>query len=264
MIKYFVVSDVHSFYIDMLDALHIKGFEDSNSKHKVIMCGDAFDRGAESVNLFNWMKNMSNQGRLIYIRGNHEDLMFDLINDYNSTVNISGHHVSNGTVKTLADLTGCTSFDILYRFANKEKIEKTSKELLEFIDTYSQDYFILDKTVFTHGWVPTTSDDNGYMIVHKNWRDGGWAEARWENGMEMHHFGAFPEDMDTVVCGHWHTSFGWHNYEHKGSEFNDDAIFDPYIKTINDKTIVAIDACTAYTRQVNCVVFDEYGKIINK
>lgn len=166
-------------------------------------------------------------------------------------------------VQTVADLTCYSHYDILYKSAYQKNVEERVKELIEFIDANSVDYFILDKTIFVHGWVPTTADkETGYMIVHKNWRDGGWSKSRWENGMEMFHLGILPEDMNTIVCGHWHASFGWHTYERKCSEWNEDAIFDPYIKTINNKTIVALDGCTAYSRQVNCVAFDDHGRMI--
>lgn len=52
----------------------------------------------------------------------------------------------------------------------------------------------------------------------------------------------------TIVCGHWHTSFGNYNYHHKGSgEFEEDSDFGIF----EDKGIIALDACTAFSKKVN-------------
>ena len=42
-------------------------------------------------------------------------------------------------------------------------------------------------------------------------------------------------------------------YEKRGSEFGEDADFSPYIAP----GIIAIDACTAHTGMVNCVVISD-------
>ncbi|MBQ8726493.1 MAG: metallophosphoesterase [Clostridia bacterium] len=43
--KYYVVSDVHGFYDELIFALTEKGFFDEKSPHKLIICGDLLDRG---------------------------------------------------------------------------------------------------------------------------------------------------------------------------------------------------------------------------
>ena len=57
----------------------------------------------------------------------------------------------------------------------------------------------------------------------------------------------------TIVCGHWHTSYGHSKYEHKGTEFGEDADFSPYY----GPGIIAIDACTAFSGKVNCLVIED-------
>ena len=61
------------------------------------------------------------------------------------------------------------------------------------------------------------------------------------------------EPEKNIVCGHWHTSYGHSTYEKRGSEFGEDADFSPYIAP----GIIAIDACTAHTGMVNCVVISD-------
>ena len=45
MPKFFVVSDVHGFYDELLNALDDAGFDSENTDHYLISCGDNFDRG---------------------------------------------------------------------------------------------------------------------------------------------------------------------------------------------------------------------------
>ena len=79
--KYFAISDIHSFYDEMLEALKSKGFDMQNPDHNVIICGDAFDRGEFSLKVFEFMKILNNENRLMDVRGNHEDLLFDCIDE---------------------------------------------------------------------------------------------------------------------------------------------------------------------------------------
>ena len=61
------------------------------------------------------------------------------------------------------------------------------------------------------------------------------------------------ESGKTIVCGHWHCSFGHARYEHDGSEFESNANFTPY----RANGIIALDACTALSGKVNCIVIED-------
>ena len=74
-----------------------------------------------------------------------------------------------------------------------------------------------------------------------------WREARWINGMDAAR--SCREDK-TILCGHFHCSYGHAVYEHRGSEFGPDADFSPY----RGPGMIALDACTAYSGRVNVVV----------
>lgn len=266
MKKYFAISDPHSYYYQAKDAVMEAGFDSENPEHIIIICGDAFDRGDFSVELFEWMKQLKEQDRLVYVRGNHEDLLEECVFDIRKRRDIGWHHLSNGTVNTIADFIDCSSYDILCTTFDWKVFDERMDELLKFINDNSVDYFQLGNTVFVHGWVPTTIDIDGNEIVHDNWRDGDWKEARWPNGMKQFHNKLVPPNITTIVCGHWHTSFAWHYYEDQCPEWGSLAIFDAYIKYNEElkSRIVALDACTAYSKKVNCVIFDEDGIIIDK
>ena len=61
------------------------------------------------------------------------------------------------------------------------------------------------------------------------------------------------EEEKIIVCGHWHASYGHSMIDHNGSEFGCDAVFTPFY----GNGIIALDACTAKTGFVNCIVLEE-------
>lgn len=72
--KYFVISDIHSFCDEMITALKSAGFEENNPEHTLISCGDLLDRGDKSIETLRYINALP---RKILIRGNHEDLLED-------------------------------------------------------------------------------------------------------------------------------------------------------------------------------------------
>ena len=60
-------------------------------------------------------------------------------------------------------------------------------------------------------------------------------------------------DGKTVVCGHWHCSYGHSRYEQKCSEFGPDADSTPY----RAPGIIALDAYTAHSGKVNVIVLED-------
>ena len=117
-----------------------------------------------------------------------------------------------------------------------------------------RDYFETEHYIFVHGWLPCFREPDGAFRPRPDWRNAApsaWREARWYNGMEAAR--TVTEPGKTVLCGHWHTSYGHARYEGKGTEFGADADFSPYAAN----GILALDACTAFSRQVNCIVLEE-------
>lgn len=268
--RFFAVSDIHSFYTPLMNALKENGFEKDNDKHCVIVCGDAFDRGSETLEVQNFLVELQEKDRLIYICGNHEELLVDLVNDLESLSEGLewSHHYSNGTVKTLMQLTGMTLSEIKrdpWRakeyFANTPFVKKLAPEIT--------DYAEIGDYIFVHGWIPCTNNPklkpyhiNGrqYEFV-KDWREAdcdAWRQARWVNGQEMALVRGIIEPDKTIVCGHWHCSWG-HALERGVNPesqyecfYGSDANFSPF----KSKGIIAIDSCVAYTKKINCIVID--------
>ena len=107
--KYFIVSDIHSFYTELKNALKNAGFDKKNKNHTLIVCGDIFDRGPETVEVYKFLSSIPKK-RCILINGNHEYLYFELLkksfpDDYD---------YSNHTVDTFCQIAGYST-EILSR-----------------------------------------------------------------------------------------------------------------------------------------------------
>ena len=248
MKTYFITSDIHSFYTIFHETLISKGFDVNNKNHILIICGDAFDRGSESRQLLNFIYKLHKQNRLIYIRGNHEDLLEDCLLQIEARVNISQHHWLNGTLDTISQISGINKHDIVCGVYNyKKDIESKFKKYFEIINN-SLDYFELQNYIFVHGWIPHVRDYNNLKKCSKQ----EWSCARWSNGMSDWNSGWYYKNK-TIVCGHWHTSYGNYRFHGIGSgEFTEDADFGIF----KDEGIIALDASTAYTNKVNILVLD--------
>ena len=71
--KYFVVSDIHSFYTPLKTCLDQAGYDVNNPEHIFVLNGDLFDRGNEASEVFNFVRSIPKERRIL-IRGNHEYL----------------------------------------------------------------------------------------------------------------------------------------------------------------------------------------------
>ena len=68
MKKYLVSSDIHSFYTPCIKKMNKTGFDLNNEEHILIICGDLFNRGSESLKLFEFIKTLPKERRIL-IRG---------------------------------------------------------------------------------------------------------------------------------------------------------------------------------------------------
>ena len=62
--KYYVVSDIHGFYSQMIEALTEKGYFTDTEPHKLIICGDLLDRGNEINQLTDFILELIKRTRL--------------------------------------------------------------------------------------------------------------------------------------------------------------------------------------------------------
>ena len=70
--KYYVSSDIHGFFDEWVKALEEKGFDIKNPEHKIIVCGDLFDRGFQAKELQAFILELLKKDKVVLIKGNHD------------------------------------------------------------------------------------------------------------------------------------------------------------------------------------------------
>lgn len=252
--KYFIVADIHGFYRELQRALDKAGFDPEDPSHAFVSLGDLLDRGGYPLQCLQFVNGLQ---RKILIRGNHEDLLEELLR----RKKFLQHDVQNGTADTVLDLADTTDFsdDFKHIFEKAQENEELKKYLGSLV-TYAE----VGDNVFVHGWIPCETTGSFYCpdsyAMLSDWRNGDWRSARWYNGMEAWSNG-IRVDGKTIFCGHWHTSWGNSKLHGSGVEWDNPrstnpahqkADFSPFV----DDGICAIDGAVAYTRNVNCVVLE--------
>ena len=242
--KYFIVADVHGFYDEMMEALTAAGYDKDNSSHCFVSLGDLFDRGRQPQECLDFVMSIPAERRIL-IYGNHEDLMERAIARHGWLF----ADRTNGTSETAKILTRNWSDEVaaVYDIRNHRLYNEYIRSCVMYHET--------PHYIFVHGWIPCEmrfSDEYNYI---SNWREAPldkWKAAGWYNGMKAWKDGV-RETNKTICCGHWHTSWGNHFLHKQGEEFGPTAVFTPFI----DRGIVALDACTIYSRMVNCYVVED-------
>lgn len=260
--RYYVVADIHGFCSETERALDAAGFF-KDKEGVLLLCGDALDRGSEAQRLCSFLLSLQKEGRLIYVKGNHEGLLDSCLKqiEWGDVIEVATNgsvHCHNGTWDTLLQLSGMSEGEAV---TNPDKLVKRVREsdyyrllLPEAIDFYETENY-----VFVHGWIPTVREGVRPYFKHSydpNWRNAdaeSWYYARWANGMELACSSFILERGKTVVCGHYHASYGHEKYEKKGRVGEPDEDFSPFYS----EGIIAIDACTAVSGRVNCIVIED-------
>ncbi len=239
--KYFVSADIHGFFDEWQKALKEKGFDLNNPNHKIIICGDLFDRGRQPKEIIDYI--LAHEDKIILVRGNHEDLLEDMIREnYSSCVD-----EKNGTKQTIDDLRRILNLNDKYSM-----LEVSQKAYLQYVVDKCVNYYETEHYIFVHAFIPL-SDDWEY---DKYWRYASanrWKEARWINPVVLYKKNVYDPEK-TIVCGHWHCSALWHEVDpNKYDEFGPKANFEPFIS----EHMIAIDACTSYSKKVNVVIIED-------
>lgn len=287
--KYFVCSDIHSFYTPLKTELLKTGFDENNPEHILIVCGDVFDRGLETVEVYNFLKSIP-KDRCILIKGNHEALFLQLLEkDYPES-----HDFSNGTVLTFCQIAGYNA-DTAYELRIGYHISYGTYFDSEFIDKQCQlvwntikakvkkseitkwlkskqwvNYYELDNYIFVHSFIPLTYTPEKsteafykeYAIYH-GVTDAFEFNPDWRNAADL--------DWEDASWGCPYVFFdsGFFNEEVKNNKilvcghFRCSAFNEHYLNltgchdTYKGDNLIALDATTALTNKVNVLVIDK-------
>ena len=253
--KIFVCSDIHSAYTPWMDALKKAGFDENNPEHIIIICGDALDRMNETVEVLEFILRMINKGRLIYVKGNHDILMQQMLDRGYSM----SHDRHNGTERSY--------YQLLNAHADKmdgRRPDEIVREALQPLYDNMVNYFETQNYIFVHSWIPTHKKERPHPAnkwipltideYMEDWREANdveWESAMWGNPFKMAEQG-LNKTGKVILFGHWHTSYQWAK-DGKCSEFGEDAIFDPYF----GEGYIALDACTVHTKKCNVIVLED-------
>jgi serine/threonine protein phosphatase 1 len=252
MPKLFVCSDLHSFYTPFKKALDEAGFDPTNKDHWLVVCGDVFDRGNESVEILRFLMSLE---RKVLVKGNHDILLEELcMREFPYS-----HDKHNGTLKTV------TSFGNFDGWNFDECCQQTWHRIAKYRELLVN-YFETQNYIFVHSWIPThkiekrhpadkwvTLTKDEYMEDWRNANEVEWEDAMWGNPFKKWQEG-LNKTSKTIVFGHWHCSTG-HMMASGGelTEFGDDACWKPFIHD----NIIGIDRCTAHTGEVNVLVIED-------
>ena len=250
--KNFVVSDIHDHYDLLTESLNRNGF-DINEDHRLIVCGDAFYSGPQPGELFVFLRELSEKGRLIFIYGNHDIELLD-----------------NLRVKRFTRPANRRCAALIVRYLT-QKTELSDDELVSecenlgftrFLSEVPVWYYENEDYVFTHGFIPT--DKKAYR---PDWRDATereWitAAARGDAMMLSMRYG-ISEPNKKIVCGHYSaarcylmknaTPTDWENKIYKDVSKVPAEGFKPFF----GDTFIAIDQSVKKTGFMNCIVIEE-------
>lgn len=264
--KYFAISDVHSFYKPMKKALDMAGYDKDDPSHVLIILGDVFDRGPDTMDVYRFLRSIP-EDRLILVRGNHEDCYEELL----EKEIYDAYDENNGTVDTFEDI---------YRFGKGDPLDADWKDVVDYVKGHEitewvksgrwRPFFEIGDFILTHSFIPLHNKGKdgifrqyyrGYELEYfPEWRTKATKTELWESrwGCPWKQFKAsyFKEEGKTLVCGHWHTSDFHEEFEGRKGDYT----------IYRGKNLIAIDGCTALTNRANVLVIDgdrlsdQYGR----
>lgn len=251
--KNFVVSDIHDHYHLLMDALNCKGFDANNEDHRLIVCGDAFYSGPEAGELFVFLRELSEKGRLIFIYGNHDIELLD-----NLTVRKFTRPANRKCAQLVVSyMTGKTNLEDGEIFSECERLGFTG-----FLANTPIWYYETPKYVFTHAFIPTLK--RAYRPDWRNATEAEWrgAASRGDAMILCMRYG-LREPEKTIVCGHYSaarcylmkdaTQSDWDNKIYKDVSCVPKKGFEPFFS----EPLIAIDQSVKKTGFMNCIVIEE-------
>ncbi len=292
--RYFIVSDIHSFYTEFCKALMDSGFDLHNKNHILLVLGDVFDRGPETIELYKFLKSIP-KDRLILVRGNHELLYLSLLERCYPTEG----DFKNGTVSTFCQIANIDGVDSKYlddglyihygtyydrvvieddcQAAWNKVVDKVKKsEITDWIRSECWiNYYELDKYIFTHGFIPVKVKDGTYipgLCYHLNdtkyfeydpdWRQADsleWGDSVWREGWKFYKNGFFkPESAKGKILVVGHQPSYYCRIFLDGVKYKKEENIDFGI--YYSKELIAIDACTQKSGMCNVMVIDSVEK----
>ena len=248
--KYFVVTDIHDHYSLMMEALNKQGFNPECENHKLIVCGDAFYSGPEPGKMFEYLRNLRDKDKLIFINGNHDRELLESINNKFPQGRPGNKRCAEGVVEYITGKTGLSNEELA---SECNKIGFTS-----FLDS-AIPYYETDHYVFTHGFIP---DKN--KKYNPDWRkENKKSSFDLKDGMMLSMRYGIQEPGKKIVFGHYSaarcyimrnaTSENWEKGLYKDVLKVPLKGFEPFY----GDTFIALDQSVKKTGFINCIIIED-------
>ena len=227
--KYFVVSDIHSFYTELKRALDKADINKRNKDHTLIVCGDIFDRGPDTLSVYKFLTSIPKK-RCILIKGNHELLYGELLEKSFP----ESHDFSNHTVDTFCQIAGYSPEILTSKYWRDlgdvpyERIQQAWQEIITEVKQSPITAWLqsdrwkywheVGNYIFVHSFIPLKNLDhmpayytyNRKFEYFKDWRETAnnfeLEDATWGCPYQQYLDGYFKEEAangKVLVCGHW-------------------------------------------------------------
>lgn len=258
MIKntYFVFSDIHGEYNGLRRELKKAGYDSTNPRHKLISCGDAFDRGEESSKVYEYLIN----NNAICVKGNHDCFLEEYLEKGLDGEYVLFNILRNGlhaTIKSFAPnsfFENGENFSIGQYQTARQWIKTNRTRLLPWLKSLPL-YYETKNYIFVHA---------GIDPRYTNWKDTPEDFMLWD--IEHSHVILNNVGRKIVVFGHHHAAQVKERCEYEGKNYfteperwmstkvygNEDENSPIFI---GNK--IGIDGCTILTKTPNILVIED-------
>ena len=260
--KYFVFSDVHGEVDALMASLREAGYDHNNPNHILVSCGDAFDRGPASKEVFDLCLNKKNT---IRIKGNHDCFLEEFLDKGSDGEFVLFNILHNGLGATISSF--CSTIDFSNPF-NLDTLDQCRgiqrfrqvKEMLKDMPLY----FETEHFIFCHA---------GLNPKLPNWKDTDEHFMLWDI---EHSCDPIPSTDKMVVIGHHH-AFRVKNQLIERGAHPEDITGAYYFNKIDQeqkkilfygnkdenspfkhRNKIALDGLTNLTHKVNVMVVEDY------
>ncbi len=192
MKEYFILSDIHSHYDLLINALSKSNFDTENKNHILLIAGDVLDRGKQGNDVIRFLEPLIIKGRVLGVLGNHDEFLLDVVSDTFDITKVQWNCDKNGFKETLK--LGADP---------KNKVIIKRETILMIGNNLNQKYPVFLQWLRT---LPIYLEFPHYVIVHgfidfsiDDWRNTTKRYAVWERGYDYE----VPEDFSKkIIFGH--------------------------------------------------------------
>lgn len=234
--KYFVISDIHGFYNEMIRDLSNEGYNSENEAHHLIVIGDMFDRGNKSKEVLEYLYPLNKAKKATIIIGNHEIFLIELLDGEYLKAYFNVNH--NGTDKTIASLTGKKVGKLRSLKYLKDNIILKYPYLKDWLKSLPL-FYELGDYIFVHGGI-----DNKYG----NWRNNSMQDFTWSREIELD-----PIAGKIVVSGHHRVAY----IRYPGANYTNLFKTNPEaFQILEKKGKILIDGFVEVSKKINVLILE--------